>query len=190
METGRLSVLATRIARASYGVVIKEVYSPQMHFNEDIQNDAFDPKKKWAVNQIRWLIRKGDIVDPNAPLVHSLAISLGAGDTQRSWDANIVISHNEPTFLPRSLKHAGATKLCDVKSNLTGVQQNQLVLKHKRGSCFSKGTTYYILNFDVRVIIAPADIRFELWFGGQKFSGNHEPIAVTWDEDGVKAGGS
>ncbi|KAJ0274642.1 hypothetical protein COL940_009232 [Colletotrichum noveboracense] len=58
METGRLSVLATRIARASYGVVIKEVYSPQMHFNEDIQNDAFDPKKKWAVNQIRWLIRK------------------------------------------------------------------------------------------------------------------------------------
>ncbi|KAJ0380576.1 hypothetical protein COL26b_001283 [Colletotrichum chrysophilum] len=190
METGRLSVLATRIARASYGVVIKEVYSPQMHFNEDIQNDAFDPKKKWAVNQIRWLIRKGDIVDPNAPLVHSLAISLGAGDTQRSWDANIVISHNEPTFLPRSLKHAVATKLCDVKSNLTGVQQNQLVLKHKRGSCFSKGTTYYILNFDVRVIIAPADIRFELWFGGQKFSGNHEPIAVTWDEDGVKAGGS
>ncbi|KAF3807095.1 hypothetical protein GCG54_00007351 [Colletotrichum gloeosporioides] len=190
METGRLSVLATRIARASYGVIIKEVYSPQMHFNEDIQNDAFDPKKKWAVNQIRWLIRKGDIVDPNAPLVHSLAISLGAGDTQRSWDANVVISHNEPTFLPRSLKHAGATKLCDVKSNLTGVQQNQLVLKHKRGSCFSKGTTYYILNFDVRVIIAPADIRFELWFGGQKFSGNHEPIAVTWDEDGVKAGGS
>ncbi|KAJ5015657.1 hypothetical protein K4K57_012880 [Colletotrichum sp. SAR 10_99] len=190
METGRLSVLATRIARASYGVVIKEVYSPQMHFNEDIQNDAFDPKKKWAVNQIRWLIRKGDIVDPNTSLVHSLAISLGAGDTQRSWDANIVISHNEPTFLPRSLKHAGATKLCDVKSNLTGVQQNQLVLKHKRGSCFSKGTTYYILNFDVRVIIAPADIRFELWFGGQKFSGNHEPIAVTWDEDGVKAGGS
>lgn len=58
METGRLSVLATRIARASYGVVIKEVYSPQMHFNEDIRNDAFDPKKKWAVNQIRWLIRK------------------------------------------------------------------------------------------------------------------------------------
>ncbi|KAF9880281.1 hsp70 family chaperone [Colletotrichum karsti] len=190
METGRLSVLATRIARASYGVVIKEVYSPQQHFNEDIQDDAFDPKKKWAVNQIRWLIKKGDTVNPNSPLVHSLAISLGAGDTRRSWDANIVISHNEASFLPKSLKHAGATKLCDVKSNLTGVQQDQLVLKHKRGSCFSKGTTYYILNFDVRVIIAPADIRFELWFGGQKFSGNHEPIAVMWDEKGVKANGS
>lgn len=83
---------------------------------------------------------------------------------------------------------AGATKLCDVRSNLTGLQQEQLVLKHKRGTCFSKGYTFYVLNFDIRVIIAPADLRFELWFGGQKFSGNHEPIAVSWDQEGVKAG--
>lgn len=58
METGRISVLATRVARASYGVLIKQVYSPQQHFDEEIQNDQFDPKKKWAMNQIRWLIRK------------------------------------------------------------------------------------------------------------------------------------
>lgn len=83
---------------------------------------------------------------------------------------------------------AGAVKLCDVKSNLTGVQQHQLVMKNKRGTCFSRGHTYYIMNFDIRVIVAPADLRFELWFGGQKFSGNHEPIAVTWDQDGTKAG--
>ncbi|TDZ35296.1 hypothetical protein C8035_v009826 [Colletotrichum spinosum] len=190
METGRLSVLATRIARASYGVVIKEIYSPQEHFDEEIRNDTFDPKKRWAINQIRWLIRKGDNVDPNNPLLHSLAITLSPGETRRLWDANIVISHNEPSSLPKSLRHAGVTKLCDVKSNLTGVQQEQLVLKHKRGTCFSRGHTYYILNFDIRVIVAPADLRFELWFGGQKFSGNHEPIAVEWDEEGAKVGGS
>ncbi|TKW56923.1 hypothetical protein CTA1_8025 [Colletotrichum tanaceti] len=170
METGRISVLATRIARASYGVLIKEVYSPQQHFDEEIQNDRFDPKKRWAMNQIRWLIRKGDSVNPNSPLVHSLAVSLAPGDTKRSRDAHIVVSHNETSFLPKSMK------------------QEQLVLKNKRGTCFSKGYTFYLLNFDIRVIIAPADLRFELWFGGQKFSGNHEPIAVSWDQEGVKAG--
>lgn len=75
---------------------------------------------------------------------------------------------------------AGAKRLCDVKSNLSGIQQSQLVLKHKRGSCFSRGHKYYICNFDIRVIVAPADLRFELWFGGMKFSGNHEPIEVKW----------
>ncbi|KAF6803526.1 hsp70 family chaperone [Colletotrichum sojae] len=184
IETGNISVLASRKARASYGVVIREVYSPPQHFNEDIQADQFDPTKRWAMNQIRWLIRKGDSVNPNAPLVHSLAISLGEGETTRSWDAHIVVKMTGLTLEDV----AGAVKLCDVKSNLTGVQQHQLVMKNKRETCFSKGQTWYVMNFDIRVIVAPADLRFELWFGGNKFSGNHEPIAVTWDQDGTKAG--
>jgi hypothetical protein len=73
-----------------------------------------------------------------------------------------------------------------VKSNLEGVQQHQLVLKHKRGSCFSRGYTFYLCQFDIRVIVGPADLRFELWFGGNKFSGNHEPISVAWDESGTR----
>jgi len=58
METGNLSVLATRVARASYGVVVKEAYSPAQDFNEDVVEDPFDSKKRWAINQIQWLIRK------------------------------------------------------------------------------------------------------------------------------------
>ncbi|KAK3994857.1 hypothetical protein QBC44DRAFT_35101 [Cladorrhinum sp. PSN332] len=186
---GVASVLATRIARASYGVVVQEIYSPAHHFNEDIVTDPFDSSQKWAVNQIQWLIRKGDVVNPNVPLVKSFEIRLAAGDTTRSWDSQIVISQNEPSFLPKSLKQAGAHKLCDVKSNLAGVQQEQLVMKHKRGSCFSRGKTWYICQFDVRVIVAPADLRFELWFAGQKFSGAHEPITVTWDGEGANVKG-
>ncbi|KAK4163210.1 hypothetical protein QBC43DRAFT_68290 [Cladorrhinum sp. PSN259] len=186
---GTTSVLATRIARASYGVVVQEIYSPAHHFNEDIVTDPFDSSQKWAVNQIQWLIRKGDVVNPNIPLVKSFEIRLAAGDTTRSWDSQIVISQNEPSFLPRSLKQAGAHKLCDVKSDLAGVQQEQLVMKHKRGKCFSRGKTWYICQFDVRVIVAPADLRFELWFAGQKFSGAHDPIQVTWDGEGVNVKG-
>jgi len=58
METGNMAVLATRVARASYGIVVSEVYSAQLHFNEDVESDRFEPDKKWAKNQIQWLIRK------------------------------------------------------------------------------------------------------------------------------------
>lgn len=61
METGSLSVLATRIARASYGVVIKEVYSPAKHFDEDVIQDPFNSSKRWAVNQVQWMIRKARV---------------------------------------------------------------------------------------------------------------------------------
>jgi len=63
METGNISVLASRIARASYGVVVQELYSPQLHFNEEVRRDAFNSGQMWAVNQIQWLIRKVRLVD-------------------------------------------------------------------------------------------------------------------------------
>lgn len=81
---------------------------------------------------------------------------------------------------------AGATTLCRVKSNLQGIEQHQLMLKQKRGTCLTRGYKFYICVFEVRIIVAPADLRFELWFGGQKFSGNHEPIGVEWDEAGSR----
>ncbi|KAM5352025.1 hypothetical protein ACJ41O_004748 [Fusarium nematophilum] len=181
MESGNKSVLTGWIARASYGVLVQEVYSPARHFDEDVRHDPYDPNQKWAINQIQWLIRKGDTVNPDSPLVKSFEIRLKEGDTTRAWDAEVVVSNNEPEWLPRSLKQAGVMKLCSVKSNLAGVQQHQLVLKEKRGTCFRRGVKFYICQFDVRVIVAPADLRFELWFGGTKFSGNHQPVAVQWD---------
>ncbi|EEU42885.1 uncharacterized protein NECHADRAFT_63182 [Fusarium vanettenii 77-13-4] len=180
-QTGSLPVLATRVARSSYGMVVMEPYDPAVHFDEDVKTDKYDPKIKWARSQIEWLIRKGDVIDPNSSLIKSFKIKLDPGSTTRSWDAIIVISNNEPHLLPRSMKHAGAKKLCVVKSNLTGVQQDQMVLNKNRRSWYRKGVPFYHLQFDVHVIVAPADLRFELWFNGYRFSGNHEPITVTWD---------
>lgn len=58
METGNMSVLASRVARASYGVIVKEVYSPAKHFDEEVISDQFGSGKRWAVNQVQWMIRK------------------------------------------------------------------------------------------------------------------------------------
>ena len=56
-----------------------------------------------------------------------------------------------------------------------------MVLVKKKRSWFRKGVAFYILRFDLRVIVAPADLRFELWFDGYRFSSDHEPVAVTWE---------
>ncbi|GKU00247.1 hsp70 protein [Fusarium langsethiae] len=181
MKSGNKSVLSSWIARASYGVIVQEVYMPARHFDEDIRQDPWNPDVKWATNQIQWLIKKGDTVNPDSPINKLFEIRLRDGDTTRAWDAEIVVSNNEPQWLPRSLKQAGAMKLCSVKSNLAGIEQHQLVLKEKRGTCFRRGHKFYICRFDIRVIVAPVDLRFELWFNKTKFSGNHQPVSVQWD---------
>ncbi|KAG5980824.1 hypothetical protein E4U55_003578 [Claviceps digitariae] len=175
------SVLATRVARASYGVIVREAYSPGRHFDEEVIRDPFNAKKLWAVDQIEWMIRKGDTIDTNVPLIKTFQFHIAERDTNRSWVTDIVVSQNEASFLPSSLKQAGATRLCRVTSNLSGVQQHQLVLKQKRRSCFSKGYKFYICEFEVRIEVAPADLSFELWLGGERFWGNHEPIRIAWD---------
>lgn len=101
---GGASVLAARVARASYGVIVNEAYSPALHFNEDICVDQYERDKRWAINQIEWLIKKGDTVNPDVPLVKSLQIRLASGELTRAWNTTVVISHCEPTFLPRSMK--------------------------------------------------------------------------------------
>lgn len=70
---------------------------------------------------------------------------------------------------------------------MSGVEQHELVKKHKRGTCFRAGYTFYICEFEIHVIIAPADLRFELWFGGHKFSKGHEPIKIHWQEGGTNS---
>lgn len=37
------------------------------------------------------------------------------------------------------------------------------------------------------MIVAPADLRFELWFKGQKYNRSHDPIAIEWDPAGASA---
>ncbi|KAM4066815.1 Hsp70 family chaperone [Hirsutella rhossiliensis] len=185
-ETGQLSVLATRVARASYGVVVQVPYTRASHPHEEVVKDEFN--KRWAVNQIQWVIRKGESINPSNPLVKTFEIRLAEQDLERSWDADIVISHNDKWSLPHSMKQGGVHNLCHIKSNLDGVKQHQLVLKKKHSLFSRRSSRFYICQLDVHIIVAPADIRFELWLGNERFSGKHQPISVSWDEAGLEAG--
>lgn len=87
---------------------------------------------------------------------------------------------------------AGAKQLCTVRSDLSGVKDSELELKKQKKrprALFSRSMRWYSCTYEVRALVGAADLTFELWFNGQRFSANHEPIKVTWDEEGAGLGG-
>lgn len=74
MDTGNVPVLVARIARSSYGIIVREMYSPATHFDEEVVQDQWDSKKKWAINQIQWVIKKVSKHDESL-FIYSLLLS-------------------------------------------------------------------------------------------------------------------
>ncbi|KAK7946352.1 Hsp70 family chaperone [Apiospora aurea] len=188
MESGSVPVVVSRIARSSYGVVCKAKYDPAIHIHENVVTDPLDGQK-YAMGMIDWLIKKGDAVDTRKAITSTFSRKVDPG-AARCWDLDIYTSDVDSDFLPTSIRHShypGAARLlCTVRNNLTNVDDSELVTKRKaKRFFFIKGKKYYICTFDVHAIVAPADLRFELWFGGRKFSRNHEPIKVAWNEAGT-----
>lgn len=77
---------------------------------------------------------------------------------------------------------AGVYKLCQVYANLEGVSESEFQLKNKRAW---QGEAYYIATFTVKVIVGPADLKFELWFKDKRYNGTHDPISIEWDSTGA-----
>ncbi|KUI68783.1 hypothetical protein VM1G_04426 [Cytospora mali] len=189
IESGNKPVIATRKARASYGVMCKMKYSPEIHFQEELKKDPLDGQV-YAMSQIDWLIKKGDDIDPNVPIISTFSQKIEKGSTIRHWDSIVVVSHSEKEFLPVSMKDSGAKQLCTVRSDLSGVKDSELEVKKRSRGFLSRSQKWLNCSYEVRAIIGPADLNFELWFNGQRFSKNHTPIKVTWDDEGVALGSS
>lgn len=86
---------------------------------------------------------------------------------------------------------AGAKQLCTVRSDLSGVRDSELepMRQKKSRGLFSRSARWYNCTYEVRALVGAADLTFQLWFNGQRFSKNHSPIRVTWDEEGAAAQG-
>lgn len=46
---------------------------------------------------------------------------------------------------------------------------------------YSRGAQYYRAEFDVRILIGPADMRFQILSNDKVVSKDHEEIEVVWD---------
>lgn len=80
---------------------------------------------------------------------------------------------------------AGAKQLCTVTSDLSGIPDSDLDPKRQSRGVFARGKKWFNCSYEVRANVGPADLTFELWYKGKKFSKNHAPIKVTWDDEGA-----
>lgn len=81
--------------------------------------------------------------------------------------------------LPASLDQDGVIRLCDVLSVL---QERSLQAKMKNRHWYSRGEKYLRYKFDIKVILGPADIKFQLQTKDEKvFSSDHDTIQVKWE---------
>lgn len=46
---------------------------------------------------------------------------------------------------------------------------------------YNWGTQYHRADFDVKVLIGPADLKFQIWGKNGQLSKNHEEIEVQWN---------
>src|SRR5271154_484119 len=50
-------VYKERCCRNSYGILVRQLYDPQLHWRGGVEKDPRD-RKQWAINQIDWFIKK------------------------------------------------------------------------------------------------------------------------------------
>ncbi|KAJ8071465.1 hypothetical protein OCU04_001785 [Sclerotinia nivalis] len=175
------ATLKTRVARASYGVLCRQEYDPEIHVGEPVVIDPLNKKQKWATMQIDWIIKKDDIIETDSARERPFS-KVVPGDNIRKWDITIVVSYEHRDNLPTSSRHPNVYKLCTVHSDLKEVADEEFEPKNRK---LWQRKKYYLATFTVRVIIAPADLRFELWFKGTRYNRSHEPLSIDWDPAGA-----
>ena len=77
--------------------------------------------------------------------------------------------------LPRSLKKEGARPVCAVESILSDRD-----MKKKNRHWYNMGPEYYRAEFDMKVIIGAADLKFEMLGKDGVVSKPHNEVEVQW----------
>jgi hypothetical protein len=92
------------------------------------------------------------------------------------WKVQIVMSTLPPEKLPRSMSQSGVHVVCSLDIATDCVDK-----KLKNRHWYSRKPTFWRTTFDVKVVVGPADLSFQLWSKDRRIRSNkHEPIAVKW----------
>lgn len=171
------SVLGWRCCRASYGTMCKILYDKKdpSHQGKQLMRDPMNGKM-YIMQSIAWFVRKGEPVSVDQPIIHNFVKKVSPGDPRRAFPTSVVESALEAGELPDQMTNE-THLLCSISSNLSPISESKFTEKNKR--FWSLGKHYFKVEYQVRVLIGPADIRFELWFDNQKLS-KDTSIKVDW----------
>ncbi|KAE8828155.1 hypothetical protein PTNB85_07340 [Pyrenophora teres f. teres] len=171
------SVLGWRCCRASYGTVCKIAYDKKNpdHQNKELVRDPLN-NKLYITQSIAWFVKKGAPVSVDEPIEHNFIKKINPGDPRRAFPTTVIESDLEAALLPDQMNQHTRI-LCEINSDLSAADEKKFQEKNKRFWSLQKH--YLRIEYTVRVLIGPADIRFELWFDDQKLS-RDESIKVEW----------
>jgi hypothetical protein len=193
------SVLGWRCCRASYGTLCKIAYDKNNpdHQGKELARDPMNGKI-YIVQSVAWFVRKGEPVSVDQPIVHRFVKKVSPGDPRKNFPTNVVESDLESMALPDQMNQRkchgvvlvcnGPDRmtanvwpdtriLCEITSDLSSANEKRFIEKNK--NFWSTKKHYFRIEYSIRVLIGPADIRFELWFDDQKLS-RDQSIKVEW----------
>ena len=121
---------------------------------------------------------KGDTVSSDG-ILKPYSLKVRPGDYYAKWQTHVVISGLPRNELPTNYRQAEVSLLCDITSSLMG---KDVDTKEKNRHWYNRGERYMRVNFDIRVILGPADVKFRMESKGREvLSEEHDAIQVNWE---------
>ncbi|KAJ5117162.1 hypothetical protein N7448_004107 [Penicillium atrosanguineum] len=164
----------SRCSPVSYGIICDKIYDPENHVGQLVRLDPRD-NKTFAVDQVDWLVIQGNPI-PYTGVRKEFQLKMDPGRENGPWKVQIVMSTLPPDRLPRNMSQSGVYLVCSLDIATDNVDK-----KLKNRHWYSRKPTFWRTTFDVKVVVGPADLSFQLWSKDRRIRSNkHEPIAVKW----------
>ena len=121
---------------------------------------------------------KGDTISTDG-ILKPYSLKVRPGHYDAKWKTHVVMCSLPREQLPTNMGGSEVSRLCDITSSLKG---KNLDTKVKNRHWYSRGERYMRVNFDVRVILGPADVKFRMESKGMDvLSEEHDAIQVIWE---------
>ncbi|KAA8647819.1 Hsp70 family protein [Aspergillus tanneri] len=164
----------SRCSPVSYGIICDQIYDPEKHIGESVRLDSRD-KQMYAVDQVDWLVIQGHPI-PNTGFTKEFQYKADPGRESEPQKVHVVMSILPPDKLPKSMRQKGVQLVCSLDILTEDVEK-----KLKNRHWYSIKPAFWRTIFDVKVVVGPADLTFQLWSKDRRIrGGKHEPIAVKW----------
>ncbi|KAH8694872.1 hypothetical protein BGW36DRAFT_299998 [Talaromyces proteolyticus] len=168
-------IFGSRCSPVSYGIICDKIYDPVKHLGEPLRLDTHD-NKTYAIRQIDWLVIQGKPV-PYTGITKEFQLKMQRDENDEVWKVHIVMSTLSPSNLPQSMNQGGAQQVCSLDI-ATEFADRKLKNRH----WYNFKPAYWRATFDVKVMVGPADLKFQLWNKETRIrSRDHQPIRVKWE---------
>jgi hypothetical protein len=167
------SILRTRRCRASYGIVLREIYNETEHGGRELVKDPIDGKK-YVEGYIRWFILKGDIIQEGfeRTIPHIRVASFKNPAT--TWEDIIVTSRYESNSLPKYSDKGDVREICKISS----ISQVESLIPRRR--YFAMGKKFFHATYEVRGSVEHDHLKFETRINGL-LVGSGRTTDIPWE---------